>query len=123
MLLGGDVDRDISLVRRRALTGGGAIAVVRVAALLPVLIETPLFGCSVRGFVSLSPVLAPLVALAFLALVLRRLASRFTISIRLSLTRPVRLALLTTLLSCAGVPVDRPVGIATKQLKEMTNAI
>mgnify|MGYP001792534911 CR=1 FL=1 len=31
--------------------------------------------------------------------------------------------LLTTLLACAGVPVDRPVGIATKQLKEMTNGI
>src|SRR5688572_2827934 len=29
--------------------------------------------------------------------------------------------LLTTLLACAGVPVDRPVGIATRQLKEMTN--
>ncbi|MDB6054839.1 MAG: hypothetical protein JWN25_2362 [Verrucomicrobiales bacterium] len=28
--------------------------------------------------------------------------------------------LLTTLLTCAGVPLDRPVGIATKQLKEMT---
>jgi hypothetical protein len=28
--------------------------------------------------------------------------------------------LLTTLLDCAGIPVDRPVGIATKQLKEMT---
>ncbi|MBG87820.1 MAG: hypothetical protein CMO80_13080 [Verrucomicrobiales bacterium] len=27
--------------------------------------------------------------------------------------------LLTTLLACAGVPVDRPVGIATKELKEM----
>ena len=27
--------------------------------------------------------------------------------------------LLTTLLSCAGVPLDRPVGIATKQLNEM----
>lgn len=31
--------------------------------------------------------------------------------------------LLTTLLSCAGVPLDRPIGIATKQIKEMTNAI
>lgn len=29
--------------------------------------------------------------------------------------------LLTTLLSCAGVPLDRPVGIATKQLKEIAN--
>lgn len=29
--------------------------------------------------------------------------------------------LLTTLLACAGVPIDRPVGIATKQLKEITN--
>jgi len=27
--------------------------------------------------------------------------------------------LLTTLLSCAGVPVDRPIGIATKQIKEI----
>src|SRR6187399_1397957 len=31
--------------------------------------------------------------------------------------------LLTTLLVCAGIPLDRPVGIATKQLKEMTNRI
>src|SRR5688572_18422286 len=31
--------------------------------------------------------------------------------------------LLTTLLVCAGIPVDRPVGIATKQLKEMTNTL
>lgn len=31
--------------------------------------------------------------------------------------------LLTTLLSCAGVPLDRPVGIATKQLSEMTNEV
>jgi hypothetical protein len=30
--------------------------------------------------------------------------------------------LLTTLLACAGIPVERPVGIATKQLKEMTNS-
>jgi hypothetical protein len=28
--------------------------------------------------------------------------------------------LLTTLLACAGVPLDRPVGIATKQIKEMS---
>ena len=28
--------------------------------------------------------------------------------------------LLTTLLGCAGVPLDRPIGIATKQIKEMT---
>jgi hypothetical protein len=28
--------------------------------------------------------------------------------------------LLTTILACAGIPVERPVGIATKQLKEMT---
>ncbi|MBI3882594.1 MAG: DUF1552 domain-containing protein [Verrucomicrobia bacterium] len=28
--------------------------------------------------------------------------------------------LLTTLLACAGVPLDRPIGIATKQMKEMT---
>jgi hypothetical protein len=27
--------------------------------------------------------------------------------------------LLTTLLTCAGIPLDRPIGIATKQLKEM----
>ena len=31
--------------------------------------------------------------------------------------------LLTTLLACAGIAVDRPVGIATKQLKEMTNSL
>ena len=31
--------------------------------------------------------------------------------------------LLTTLLACAGVPVDRPVGIATKQLKEMVASL
>jgi hypothetical protein len=31
--------------------------------------------------------------------------------------------LLTTLLTCAGIPLDRPVGIATKQLKQMTAAI
>ena len=31
--------------------------------------------------------------------------------------------LLTTLLACAGIPVDRPVGIATRQLKEMTNTV
>jgi hypothetical protein len=29
--------------------------------------------------------------------------------------------LLTTLLACAGVPLDRPIGIATKQIKEMIN--
>lgn len=29
--------------------------------------------------------------------------------------------LLTTLLACAGIPLDRPIGIATKQIKEMTN--
>ena len=28
--------------------------------------------------------------------------------------------LLTTLLACAGIPLDRPIGIATRQLKEMT---
>ena len=28
--------------------------------------------------------------------------------------------LLTTMLACAGIPIDRPVGIATQQLKEMT---
>ena len=28
--------------------------------------------------------------------------------------------LLSTLLVCAGIPLDRPVGIATKQLKEIT---
>lgn len=27
--------------------------------------------------------------------------------------------LLTTLLSCAGIPLDRPIGIATKQINEM----
>ncbi len=31
--------------------------------------------------------------------------------------------LLTTLLACAGVPLDRPVGIATKQMKEMTPSL
>jgi hypothetical protein len=31
--------------------------------------------------------------------------------------------LLTTLLACAGITVDRPVGIATKQLKEITNSL
>jgi hypothetical protein len=31
--------------------------------------------------------------------------------------------LLTTLLGCAGVPLDRPIGIATKQIKEMTATI
>jgi hypothetical protein len=31
--------------------------------------------------------------------------------------------LLTTLLACAGIPIERPVGIATKQLKEMTKSI
>jgi hypothetical protein len=31
--------------------------------------------------------------------------------------------LLTTLLGCAGIPVDRPIGIATKQLKEMTTGL
>lgn len=29
--------------------------------------------------------------------------------------------LLTTLLACMGIPVDRPIGIATKQIKEMMN--
>jgi hypothetical protein len=29
--------------------------------------------------------------------------------------------LLTTLLACAGVPLDRPIGIATQQIKEMRN--
>jgi hypothetical protein len=27
--------------------------------------------------------------------------------------------LMTTILACAGVPLDRPIGIATKQIKEM----
>ena len=27
--------------------------------------------------------------------------------------------LLTTLLACAGIPIDRPVGMATKQLEEI----
>lgn len=31
--------------------------------------------------------------------------------------------LLTTLLACAGIPLDRPVGIATKQLQEIRNSI
>ena len=31
--------------------------------------------------------------------------------------------LLTTLLACAGIPLDRPIGIATKQIKEMTNRL
>jgi len=31
--------------------------------------------------------------------------------------------LLTTLLACAGVPIERPVGIATKQIKEMTKGV
>ena len=31
--------------------------------------------------------------------------------------------LLTTLLACAGIPTDRPVGIANKQLNEITNGI
>jgi hypothetical protein len=31
--------------------------------------------------------------------------------------------LLTTLLGCAGVPLDRPIGIATKQISEMTHRI
>jgi hypothetical protein len=31
--------------------------------------------------------------------------------------------LLTTLLACAGIPVDRPVGIATKRLNEMTSSL
>ncbi|TWT42801.1 hypothetical protein KOR42_46560 [Thalassoglobus neptunius] len=31
--------------------------------------------------------------------------------------------LLTTLLTCIGVPIDRPVGIATKQLKEITTVL
>jgi hypothetical protein len=31
--------------------------------------------------------------------------------------------LLTTLLVCAGIPVERPVGIATKQIKEMINSV
>jgi hypothetical protein len=31
--------------------------------------------------------------------------------------------LLTTLLACAGIPLDRQVGIATKQLKEMTKSL
>ena len=30
--------------------------------------------------------------------------------------------LLTTLLACAGIPLDRPIGIATKEIKEMRNA-
>ena len=30
--------------------------------------------------------------------------------------------LLTTILGCAGIPVDRPIGIATKTLTEMTRS-
>ena len=30
--------------------------------------------------------------------------------------------LLTTLLACAGIPLDRPIGIATKEIKEMRSA-
>jgi len=29
-------------------------------------------------------------------------------------------SLLTTILACAGIPLDRPIGIATKQIKKMT---
>lgn len=31
--------------------------------------------------------------------------------------------LLTTILACAGIPLDRPIGIATKQIKEMTRTL
>ena len=31
--------------------------------------------------------------------------------------------LLTTLLTCAGVPIDRPIGIATKQIKEIVSEV
>jgi hypothetical protein len=31
--------------------------------------------------------------------------------------------LLTTILACAGIPLDRPIGIATKQIKEMTHTL
>src|SRR6187399_57495 len=31
--------------------------------------------------------------------------------------------LLTTILACAGIPLDRPVGIATKQIKEMMSSV
>ena len=31
--------------------------------------------------------------------------------------------LLTTLLACAGIPLDRPIGIATKQIKEMMTGV
>jgi hypothetical protein len=31
--------------------------------------------------------------------------------------------LLTTLLACAGIPLDRPVGIATKQIQEIRNSV
>ena len=33
--------------------------------------------------------------------------------------RLIIVSLLTTLLACAGIPIDRPVGIATKQLEEI----
>jgi hypothetical protein len=38
-----------------------------------------------------------------------------------SIPKAIQGDILTTLLACAGISVDRPVGIATKQLKEMTN--
>jgi len=31
--------------------------------------------------------------------------------------------LLTTILACAGIPLDRPIGVATKQIKEMTHTL
>jgi hypothetical protein len=99
-LLGGDVDRDIPLVRRCALTGGSTISVIVAPALLgrPVLFEALFFSRSVRGLVALSPVLPAFIGLRFLALVLGRLAGRFTISIWLRLARAVRLILLSAFL-------------------------
>src|ERR1700676_1440520 len=90
-------NRDILLRGPRALSGGGAITILVALALLrdPVLFQSPFFSCAVRCLVSFSPVLAPFGVLIFSALVLRSLSGRFTISIRLSLTGGVRLALLT----------------------------
>ena len=65
-----------------------AIAILVALALLrgPVLFQSPLFSCVVRGLISFSPVLAPFGVLIFSALVLRSLSGRLTISIRLSPT-------------------------------------
>jgi hypothetical protein len=96
-LLGADVARDIPLVRRCTLTGGSTILLTVPPALLrrPVLIEA--LSGSVRRLVSFR-FLTALVALRFFALVLGRLAGRFTISIWLRLPRPIRLTLFTAFL-------------------------